>query len=181
MSTIQIKFRIIKRDIMNFDLTKEKQMELFGKSCERIGKFISNNEHYCNKDKIIMMEDERYLLMVTSMTNNNIKNCKIKIKDGRGQIQLFIYDKKDGVFHNKNKNKILVPNYMKIPLMVGKGEISEEEGEGLWKSYFEKYGYINNSKGYVLEKELDIRRAETHTGNHYRNHFVSVPPNVYGN
>jgi len=127
------------------------------------------------------MEDERFLLMVTSMTHNNIKNCKIKIKDGRGQIQLFIYDKKDGVFHNKNKNKILAPNYMKIPLMVGKGEISEEKGEGLWKSYFEKYGYINNSKGYVLEKELDIRRAETHTGNHYRNHFVSVPPNVYGN
>ena len=181
MTTIEIKLKCIKSHIkMTFDLTKEKQTELFEKSCERIGKFISNNEHYCNKDKIIMMEDERYLLMLSGIIHNNVKNCKTKIRDGRGQKHLFIYDKKDGVFKNKNKNKILAPNYITIPLMVGEGNISQEESKGLWKSYFKKYGYIHKST-YVLEKELVKRRKETHTGNHHRNNFVSVPPSVYGN
>jgi hypothetical protein len=183
MTSIQIKLKLIqhsKRQIDLIDFPKEKQTELFNREAERIGEFISNNQHYCNKDKIILCNNDTYLLMLTSITHYNIKNCKTKIMDGRGQKHLFIYDKKDGVFHNKNKNKILCPHFLSIPLMVGEGKISVEESNGLWNSYFKKYGNIHKSTN-VLENELDIRRAETHTGNHHRNHFVSVPPSVYGN
>lgn len=174
MSEIQIK------------VSKENQEELFGASCERIGKIIFENPKYLRKtnnradDFIIMCKDTIYIDMLCAVDADiKVKGFKCKIKDGRGQKHLFIYDTKLKLFLTKNKNKLLVPHFLTIPIAIGQGRITEEQSTDLWCQYFKKYGKFDDSNT-NFDDECLQRRAENYTGNHYRNKNINVPKSVYG-
>ncbi len=189
------KERQVKRNkmpIIQVEVSAEKKKELLRNASRYIHTFIENNPIYLHKalhkneksDNIIMCNNFKYLEMLVAIeyniNNTKVKGCKTKITDGRGQNHLFIYDKKDGVFHNKKRTKILCPHVLTISLMFQMGLVDEEKHIELSKSYVERYGGIDGSKG-LFEMEVEHSRVITHTGNHHRNHFVSVPTSVYGN
>jgi len=169
------------------EVSVEKQRELFISSCMDIHRFIENNPIYTEKtykneqnDKIIMCNNDKYIKMLVAIDANILKKgFKMFIKDGRGQKHTFIYDKQDRIFKNKKKNKILCPHFMTISIMWRLGLIDDEEHTEMSDKYFDVYGMLDNPSG-LLNREIIRHREKTHTGNHYRNKFVSVPPKAIG-
>jgi hypothetical protein len=146
--------------------------------------FIDNNPIYVDtsyinekNDNMIMCNNDQYIkLLVAIDANLKVKCIKTKITDGRGQKHLFIYDKKDRIFKNKKKNKILCPHLLTIIIMWRMGVIDEEQSVKMSK----KYNKFYNKETDLLNKEIKLQREINHTGNHYRNHFVSIPPKAIG-
>ena len=111
-------------------------------------------------DKVMFIPNEIYIKMKC------LNKQKIKMKDEMGVIRVFIFDKKEELYFNKKKDKICVPHIC--------GQIDSDE----FRDYYKDNNLRKADEDFTISS---IRqRAENHTGNHYRNKTVKVPPRAIG-
>ena len=116
-----------------------------------------------NKDKnhTLYISNEAYLEMSCF---DKLK--KVTIPDEKGMKRKYIM-KKEGVYVTKNEKSIIAPFWFNMIIQAYMGHTHME----LSKSFQNQDEVL---KDYYTDLQNNL------TGNHYRNHFVSVPSNVYG-
>jgi len=133
----------------------------------------NDNVICCNNDKFLK------LMCLIHATKAKKKEYTLKIKDNKNVYTKFIYDKKDGVFKTKNKNRILAPHMITLIqaiIILGDDKDNIKKMEEL---YYGTYGGWNCDSD-AFYNEVKENRIKNHTGNHYRNKNINVPPSVYG-
>jgi len=133
-------------------------------------------------DNVIVCDNDRWFKMMLLIHATNKKsNYKLKVKDGKSVNHMFIYDKKDGIFKTKKKNRILAPHlitYLQATQILADND-EMDKLKILKKTYTEMYGEWNVPND-NFKNEVHEDRINNHTGNHYRNNFTKIPPKAYG-
>ncbi len=127
-------------------------------------KFSVINQYRVREDNVVLLDNNSfYLLLHRGVEKHNVRGSD-------GSIRTYIYDDNDGIYKTKNKNLILAPHVFMVYELRTKLGIATD-----MKQYWDTY---NDDK--VFKKEVYETINRLHTGNHYRNNFVSVPKSVYG-
>ena len=127
-------------------------------------KFSVINQYRVREDNVVLLDNNSfYLLLHRGVEKHNVRGSD-------GCIRTYIYDVNDGIYKTKNKNLILAPHVFMVYELRTKLGIATD-----MKQYWDTY---NDDK--VFKKEVYETINRLHTGNHYRNNFVSVPKSVYG-
>jgi len=151
-------------------ITKEQFMPILAECLSDFIVFLKKNPEFSidrNRtrqslhDKVCYIENEKYVCLRYN------KQKKFLMKDDKGTIRNYIWDKKDKIYRTKKGDRIVLPN---ISCCV--------ENEGA-QDYYKEYGIFGEGDKYFHASALN-RRAENHTGNHNRNNFVKVPPRAIG-
>jgi hypothetical protein len=148
---------------------------------DRNPKYWDLNPNFKAIDNVVVCNNDKFLkIMLLIHATKAKKDCKVKIKDDKGVSTNFIYDKKDGVFKTKNKNRILAPHM--ITLIQGIMILGDDKDniKKLEEHYYGTYGLWNCDSD-AFYNEVKENRIQNHTGNHYRNKRINVPTSVYGN
>jgi hypothetical protein len=130
--------------------------------------FLDKNPEYSlevakkrNTDKVCFIQNESYVALRYKQEKN------IKMKDEKGTIRNYIWDKKEKIYKTKKNDRIVLPNICSI--------VECEEVA----TFYKEYGLFGEGDKHFHTSVLN-GRAENHTGNHHRNHFVKVPPRAIG-
>jgi len=150
------------------EITKDEFAPILAKSLYHFGLFLDKNPEYSvevakekNADKVCYIKNESYVIMRYTQQKN------MKMKDNKGTIRNYIWDEKDKIYKSKKKDRIVLPN---ICCVIETEECAE---------YYKKMGIFGEGDKHFHTSALNSR-AENHTGNHYRNNFVKVPPKSIG-
>jgi hypothetical protein len=149
-------------------ITKEQYIPILAECLYDFGVFVKKNPDYSINtarktlhDKVYYIENERYVCL------RHNKQKKFLIKDEKGTIRNYIWDKKDKIYKTKKNDRIVLPNISCC---------MEDEGAD---DYYREHGAFGDGDKY-FHNSVIRNRAENHTGNHHRNSFVKVPPRAIG-
>ena len=149
-------------------ITKEQIFPIFAECFIDFGIFLKKNPDFSiNRakqtlhDKVCYIENEKYVQL------RHNKQKKFLMKDDKGTIRNYIWDKKDNIYKTKKGDRIVLPNIACC--------LENEEAE----EYYREHGAFGEGDKRFHTATLN-GRAESHTGNHHRNHFVKVPPRAIG-
>ena len=112
-------------------------------------------------DKVCYIENEKYVILRYK------KQKKFLMKDDKGTIRNYIWDKKDKIYKTKKGDRIVLPN---ISCCVENEDCEE---------YYREHGVFGDADKNFKNNAV-LNRAENYTGNHYRNKTVKVPPRAIG-
>jgi len=156
------------------------QRQIFKDAMGNLCKFLDRNPEF---ERVVCCDNDKFLkFMITIHATNKSKEYKMKVKDDKNVILKFIYDKKDGIFKTKKKNRILAPHMITLiqDQIIHNEGLDKNISEKLEQQYYKKYGCWNNNND-TFSNEIQEDRIKNHTGNHYRNKKINVPKSVYGN
>lgn len=149
-------------------ITNEQFMPILTDSMVAYEGYIRKNPHFKVQqaektlvDKVCYIENEKYVIL----RFQNKK--KFLMKDDKGTIRNYLWDKKDKIYKTKKGDRIVVPN---MCCCIDNESCAE---------YYKKYGIFGEGDKQFHVSALN-NRAENHTGNHNRNNFVKVPPKAIG-
>ncbi len=133
--------------------------------CEKNYKFNieTSFKNQTKDDKVVLVDNNTYYLLIQHGKERH------SIRGSDGTKRIYIYDEKDGIYKTKFKTHIIAPHFH-LPYEMWKCGFKIN-----WRNYWEKY-----SADGVFDEQSSRIRKKLHTGNHYRNNFVSVPKSVYG-
>ena len=149
-------------------ITKEETTNILTECLTNYVGFLDKNPEYSiqvakerNTDKVCFILNETYVILRYKQEKN------IKMKDEKGTIRNYIWDKKEKIYKTKKNDRIVLPNICSC--------VECEEAE----DYYREHGAFGEGDKQFHTSILN-GRVENHTGNHHRNHFVKVPPRAIG-
>ena len=151
---------------MSITIQKDEIIAIYGEIITDFTNFLEKNPQFSLHraeslgDKVCYIENETYVGV------RYRQQKKFKMRDDKGVVRNYIWDKKDRIFKSKKQDRIVLPN---ICCLVEKPECAD---------FYEQLGFTEGDT--VFLKSALRNRAESLTGNHYRNKKNIVPAKAYG-